>query len=788
MNKLQQILDPLFRLSRNALVDNARMAELGQAVLEQIRALPAAQLHQEEKEELLGLLRPFLAPDPEMRGEIIVRLRRFFQRGRSAAQAPVIDDILALGVRRLHGIGSRLELRLAARGLTRVGDFLYTLPKRYEDRRVLTPLAKLQVGNTVSVMGRVEQIQSALWRRYRRRTFEVIIADESGGQVKLKWFNMREHFFKGKLRKGIFLLASGVVREFHEALEIHHPDFETLQPGQEEAASAGRIIPIYPELAALRPKVIRKLQQQALTLLASAAPDPPLPELLRPASFSFLPRLEALRRLHAPQGDDLGGLADAARSLAYEEMLLYLLALGRRSAERQAAQGTSHRAPGLLRQRFLAALPFTLTGEQEKAAAEILEDMAAPRPMNRLLQGDVGSGKTAVAALAILQALECGRQAALMVPTEILAEQHARFFERYFQPLQLPVFLLTGSTPAVERKAAAQALESGKPALAIGTQALLSKGVAFSNLGLAVVDEQHRFGVLQRRELAEKTPWPDTLILSATPIPRSLALTVFGDTEISRIEHLPAGRQVAPTEMLGRHQWPYLIGEIACRLQRNERSFVVAPLIETNEELQVSGILEWHDYLTKNHLPPHRVALLHGGMPAATKEQILRRFRDGEYGVLISTPLIEVGIDIPQATLMAILYPERFGLAQLHQLRGRVGRGALPGKCLLVLSDENNVESRQRLDLFADSSNGFELAEFDLRLRGSGTLAGIHQTGGHEFRLASLPRDVDLFVEAAQRVKEVLRQNPALAGDPFDSLRQRIDRFWAEKIDLAQIA
>jgi ATP-dependent DNA helicase RecG len=664
----------------------------------------------------------------------------------------------------LRGVGPVLAAKLAKLGVHAPGDLLFLLPQRYEDRTRLRPLGSLRPGARVVVEGEV-LLADVVFRR--RRTLLVRIADGTG-QLTLRFF-----YFSSQQRKrlvpGSRLRCFGEVRAGPQGPEMVHPEYRLLAPGV-PAPLPDRLTPVYPVVEGLTQAKLRDLVHQVL-----GRRDLPLVDWLAPALAALpdAPRWPdlgaALRYLHEPPVEaDLARLAagtdPSQRRLAAEEMLAHYLALrGLREA------GRTHRAFALppapeLTGRFLAGLGFELTAGQRAALADIGADLARAQPMMRLVQGDVGSGKTVVAAVAALQAVAAGCQVAIMAPTELLAEQHRKSFERWFRPLGIDVAWLSGSMPKRLRESTHAALAAGTVPVVVGTHALFQPGLGFHRLALTIVDEQHRFGVQQRLRLLEKGAGdaglrPHQLVLTATPIPRTLAMTMYADLDTSVIRGLPPGRTPVTTVALPDRRRPEVVERVRDACRGGARAYWVCPLIEESEEVPSQAAEVTAAELTAA-LPGISVGLIHGRMTAEQKDRAMQAFATGRMQVLVATTVIEVGVDVPEATLMIIENPERMGLSQLHQLRGRVGRGGGASTCVLLYRSPLSALARERLDVLRSTNDGFEVAQRDLELRGPGEVLGTRQTGLMQLRVADLVRDADL-APLVQRLGAVL-----LAGHP----------------------
>jgi ATP-dependent DNA helicase RecG len=667
------------------------------------------------------------------------------------------DDVGAL-----PGVGPARAAHLERLGISTVGDLLRLLPRRYEDRTALSPIAACADGVAASFLARVVAAGTAVTSLRRRRIFRAVLADDSG-EVTALWFRFRAAHLQSLLRPGDRLLVHGTVVVTAGRRQILHPELESLGDGGERRGPAVR--PIYPATEGMAQATLRALVGRALEAVLPGLGDPLSPAL---RARLGLPGLgESLKAIHAPDVDPDSGAWDAGtspwrRRLVFDELLGLQLQL---AARRRCSQTARLRRLPLddreILGRLRGGLPFDLTSAQVRVCREILSDLAAPRPMQRLLQGDVGSGKTEVAALAILAAVARGGQAALLVPTELLAEQHYLTLGRLARALGIEAALVTRGLSPGRRDQVLTGLADGRVRLAIGTHALLEQRVRFARLALAIVDEQHRFGVRQRLGLREKGEAPDLLVMTATPIPRSLALALYGDLDLSTLDELPPGRRPVSTRVIGesgrRDAWELVRTE----LSMGRRAFVVCPLVEEQGEEDPIAAVRTAERL-RAQFPRFTVGLVHGGMPIAERARAMERFRTGEAPLLVATTVVEVGIDVHQATVILVERAERFGLSQLHQLRGRVGRGPHDAHCLLLTGPRPSPEAVARLAVLARTADGFAVAEADLEIRGPGQLSGTRQAGLTGLRLADLVRDRVLLAEARDEARRIIAVDPLL--------------------------
>ena len=676
----------------------------------------------------------------------------------------------------LKGVGPVRGEMLARLGIKVAGDLLRHVPHRYEDASTVTPIVRADVGLDITVLGQVIA-KGVLPTRKGLRVFQAVIQDASG-MIEVAWPG--QPFLDRAIQKGDWLLCTGTVRFFH-GRRLQPREFVNLGP-EEEGTLGGSVLAVYPSTDGLSVRVLRALVQQHLDALLPLVTEPLPADVLREADVP--PLQEALRRVHRPTS-----VAEALQGrarLAFEELLCVQL-LHRRANQlaRAARGGRAFLNRRVLTSQLRKTLPFKLTGAQMRVIREIVADMGSARRMNRLLQGDVGSGKTVVALFAALLAMENGAQAALMAPTELLAEQHERSISTLLVPLGITPVLLTGRLGAKEKRAALARLAAPEPVLAIGTHALLSEGVNFADLGLAIVDEQHRFGVEQRGQLGTKGRSPDVLLMSATPIPRSLALTLYGDLDVSVLDERPPGRQPITTVHRAESARARVMEFANTQLDAGRQVYIVYPLIETSEKIDLKAATTMFDTLTAGPFASRRVALLHGRLRAEERDDVMRAFRDGQLDVLVATTVIEVGIDVANATVMIIEHPERFGLSQLHQLRGRVGRGGAQSFCILL--GDVGVEAAERLAMFTATEDGFQIARADLELRGMGDLFGAKQHGLPAFRIADPLRDEELNERARVIADRMLAADPGLESDEHLPLRHLLSVGYARALELFRV-
>jgi ATP-dependent DNA helicase RecG len=636
--------------------------------------------------------------------------------------------------------------------LTTVEDLLYRFPIRYEDRSRLQPIDSLKPGQPASITARILSCGLRTTRRPGFKIFEALVSDASGS-LRATWLN--QPFLRDVFAAGQHVVLYGIVEMRGQGgLQLTNPQYEIVDDDDAETVHTGRIVPVYERAGSVTPKMQRRIVFDTLQRLPASVPDH-LPEALR-LRHGLPARFASLLATHFPPADasleQLNRFATPAqRRLIFEEAFLFQMGvMARRRSAAAERKGVVVQVDDRIRESARQLLPFKLTRGQRTALKEIVDDLQRPQPMNRLLQGDVGAGKTIVALLAAVVAMENGLQVAFMAPTEILAEQHFVNIARLLQPSRFRVVLLTGSTTAAKRRQQLAEVESGAVHLVVGTHALVQGDVTFKQLGLVVIDEQHRFGVLQRATLREKGLHPDVLVMTATPIPRTLALTLYGDLDSSVIRELPPGRLPIRTIVKPESRRDEIHAYVKQEIDAGRQAYVIYPLVEESAKVDVKAATEMADHLAQEVFPAYRVGLLHGRMKADAKDRVMKAFAANELHILVSTTVVEVGIDVPNATVMIVEHAERFGLSQLHQLRGRVGRGAHQSACCLIYQSPLSDDARDRLKAMADTADGFVIAERDLELRGPGDFFGTRQAGVPTFRLIDPLRDRDLL-ELAQR-------------------------------------
>jgi len=678
------------------------------------------------------------------------------------------DRLHEQSIRYVKGVGPHRMTQLASLGISTVEDACYYPPRRYEDRSRLAAIADLKPGEAVTVRGRV--VKTALRRLRRGRTLFEAAVEDSTGILKVLWFH--SPYLAQQVKAGDEFVLYGRV-EPGARPQMIHPEIEPVSDEDDGSLHAGRIVPVYPLASGLTQRWFRQL---IATILEESVEEleETLPEPVR-LSRGWPGVTAAVRELHFPTSWD--ALTAAKQRLAFDELFLLQLALAQRRAQTlNAVKPHRYVLDGPVTQGLRQRLPFQLTNSQEQVLSELLADLGQPYPMYRLLQGDVGCGKTILLILLMAVAVQSGYQAVLMAPTELLAEQHSRVAAAYLGPLGISVTLLSQGVPAAERARHAKAIAAGKISVVIGTHALLQRSLTFHRLSLVIIDEQHKFGVAQRAHLAKKAQRPDVLVLTATPIPRTLALSLYGDLASSTITELPPGRRPIDTLWMHEAQREELYSLVRRHLADGRQGYVVYPLVQERETTDRKAATQMAKRLQAEVFPNFRVGLLHGQMKSKQKERVMHAFADGELQLLVSTVIVEVGLDVPNATIMVIEHPERFGLAQLHQLRGRIGRGAHPATCV-VMSDATDETIRQRLNAFVQTTDGFQLAEKDLQLRGPGTLLGRQQHGWVRFRIADLSAHRPLLESARVEALRLINRDPDLRDPSVAALRDQLARF-----------
>ena len=682
----------------------------------------------------------------------------------------------------LKGVGPKKGDILKKNGIKTVFDLFYYVPRKYLDRSLITPLDAIAEGMTVTVLGTVAAAGIA---RGRKSRFVVILESERD-QFELVWFT-GYRYLETAFAVGDVVCASGTAR-LYGRVYLPHPEFEIVGSADEETIHTGRLIPIYPENSSLKniglhSRGFRRIIKPALDRLAES-PCETIPDKWR-EKYALVGLTRAIRQVHFPETLEK---ADSGRQrLAFEELFyLELIMAGRHKNRRLKTDGISLEPPRANGRRLLDNLGFKLTSAQVKVLNEIYTDMKAKYQMNRLIQGDVGSGKTIVALLAVLGAIESGYQTAIMVPTEVLAEQHYYSVMELLEPLGIKTVLLTGSIKGGARVKTMGAVSSGEASVIVGTHALIQKKVDFAKLGLVVIDEQHRFGVVQRGSLQAKGGIPDMLVMTATPIPRTLAMTIYGDLDVSIIDEMPPGRIPIGTKFVPEEKRQGMYDLIREKAGQRESTFIVYPLVEETEKSDMKAATEAYEKLKAEIFPDRSLGLLHGRMKADEKANIMKRFKSGEIDVLAATTVVEVGLDVPSATIMVIEHAERFGLSQLHQLRGRVGRSSMKSYCFLLTGEKVGEDARRRIEALTVTGDGFKIAEIDLDIRGPGEIFGTKQHGLPELRVARLT-DTNLVSLARHLAFEMIDEDPGLKSEENSRIKVVLKQRMGGKIRYAKI-
>lgn len=697
-------------------------------------------------------------------------------------------DKLSLPVQYVKGVGPGIARLLGKKNLKTVEDMLYFLPRRYEDRRSVKKISQAQIGSRETVIG---EVISAEVQHYRKkRVFEVTI-DDGSGRLTAKWFKGNHAYLRKTFKKDARVIFTGEVREFLFAKDMIHPDFEIISGDEntDDSLHFKRIVPIYSETEGLHQKYIRKIMMETVENYSQYVSSPipnEICERQRLADIDY-----SIKNVHFPEADQdinlYNNMKSAAhRRLVFDEFFFFELGMALKKKGYVLEKGIPFNTTGKLYDKFCEILPFEMTDAQKRVIEEIKADMGSVFPMNRLLQGDVGCGKTVVSMAAMTCACENGYQAAIMAPTEILSGQHYSNIKEWSSMLGLEVALLTGGKKTLERKEILQKTASGDVDIIVGTHALIQEGVEFKKLGFVVIDEQHRFGVVQRATLRRKGINPDVLVMTATPIPRSLAMTVYGDLDISVIDEMPPGKKLVRTKLFYEKSRDKVYEVIRNELKKGNQAFIVYPLVEESETLDLKDATRMAEHLQKDIFPEYRVKLIHGRMKGAEKDEIMADFSEGKADILVSTTVIEVGIDIPQASLMVIEHAERFGLSQLHQLRGRVGRSDIPSYCILLAGYARSNVSRKRLRIMEETTDGFRIAEEDLIIRGPGEFMGTRQSGLPDFRVANILRDGKILNEARKEAFSLVENDPSLEKPEHALLKNVLLKRWQGRLNLAK--
>jgi ATP-dependent DNA helicase RecG len=693
---------------------------------------------------------------------------------------------LSLSVQYVKGVGPKVASLLSKKGLNSVEDMLYFLPRRYEDRRFVKKISEAELGKKETVIGEVIDVRV---QRYRRKGVFEVTFDDGSGMLTAKWFRGNTTYLRNTFKKGKRFFLTGEIRGYLFGKDMIHPDYEMIGEGENESLNVRRIIPVYSETEGLHQKYLRRIMKNVVTDYGKFTIDA-IPDYV--SKNNALDDLEAsIRALHFPGFEEDIDRFNAFKSVAhrrivFDEFFFFELGMAFRKKGYEREKGISFDIEGDMREKFCAILPFGLTEAQKRVIGEIEKNMGQEYPMNRLLQGDVGSGKTIVSMAAMIVAYENGYQSAIMAPTEILAEQHFNNMKAWAKKLGITVSLLTGGPKSKRQRETIEDIKNGMVNIVVGTHALIQEGITFKKLGLVVIDEQHRFGVLQRAILREKGMNPDVLVMTATPIPRTLAMTAYGDLDISVIDEMPPGKKPITTKVFYEKGREKVYEIIRKEVQKKNQVFIIYPLVEESEALDLKDATSMSFHLQEDIFPEARVGLIHGKMKSGEKNAIMKTFLAGNLDILVSTTVIEVGIDIPTASLMIVEHAERFGLSQLHQLRGRVGRGRISSSCILLAHHTGTEDSKKRLRIMEKTNDGFRISEEDLSIRGPGEFLGTRQSGLPDFRVASIMRDGKILNQARDAAFDVLEKDPRLGQAEHALLREVLLRRWGGRLDLAK--
>jgi ATP-dependent DNA helicase RecG len=694
---------------------------------------------------------------------------------------------LALPVQYLKGVGPKMATRFAAKKISTVEDLLYFLPRTYEDRREIRKINRLEAGKIQTITGKVINAEARYYGK--KRILEVTVGDNTAN-LTAKWFKGSISYLVGTFKKGIEVIFTGNVTPNYSGKTMIHPEYEILDEDEaENLLNFKRIVPIYSETEGLHQKYFRKVMNNALENYSRYVASP-IPDNIC-EKRNLLNIHEALLSVHFPGNSEsieefISARSSAHRRLIYDEFFFFQLGMSIKKKGRILDAGIKFNIKGTLLNKFLALLPFDLTAAQKRVISEIQADMGRATAMNRLLQGDVGSGKTIVSMAAMITACENSYQAAIMAPTEILAKQHFETINSWAEEIGFKIVLLTGSMTNSAKSEILRQIQNGEANIIIGTHALIQEAVDFHKLGMVVIDEQHRFGVMQRANLRGKGINADVLVMTATPIPRTLAMTVYGDLDVSVIDEMPPGKKPVRTVVLTESKRDKVYQTISAELSKGHQAFIVYPLVEQSEVLDLKDATNMAKHLQKDIFPDNRIGLIHGKMKEKEKNEVMREFLENKIQILVSTTVIEVGIDVPRASLMVIEHAERFGLSQLHQLRGRVGRRDIPSHCFLLADYKCSADARKRLKVMEKTTDGFAIAEEDLAIRGPGDFLGTRQSGLPDFRIASIIRDARILNDAKEDAFQLAERDPFLEKPEHIILKETLLWKWQGKLDLAR--
>ena len=807
---LQKIEQPLIFASKENYKNISHIKDLGKTLLHMLESLKGYLLLASTKliEGLLEIFSDYDHKDLEIKKDKIKNSLLLFgelkivvssideAKPQNLQDANILQRIadlkeamskLTVPIQYLKGVGPKMAERFAAKKIATVEDLLFFLPRAYEDRREIKKISKLETGKTQTIIGNVILTQAKYYGK--KRLLEVTVSDNTAN-LTAKWFKGQMSYLIGTFKKGTRVIFTGNVTLNYTGKSMIHPDYEIIDEEDEaNLLNFKRIVPIYSETEGLHQKYFRKIMNQALEQYSRYVASPIPADICRKRHLINIH--EALLSVHFPAASESIEKYNAMQTVAhsrliYDEFFFFQLGMAIKKSGRTLEQGISFNIQGNLLNKFLASLSFRLTDAQIRVIAEIQRDMVAATSMNRLLQGDVGSGKTIVAMAAIIKACENNYQTALMAPTEILAKQHYSVIKNWANSIGLNTVLITGSMSAALKSDALEQINTGKANIVIGTHALIQEDVDFHRLGLVVIDEQHRFGVMQRATLRNKGINADVLVMTATPIPRTLAMTVYGDLDISVIDEMPPGKKPVHTVLMGENKRDKVYQNISAELAKGHQAFIVYPLVEQSENLDLKDATNMAEHLQKEIFPDYRVGLIHGKMKGKEKDTAMQEFLENKINILVSTTVIEVGIDVPRASLMVIEHAERFGLSQLHQLRGRVGRRDIQSSCILLADYKCTADARKRLKVMEKTTDGFVLAEEDLAIRGPGDFLGTRQSGLPDFRVASIIRDARILNDAKEDAFDLASRDPLLDKPEHAILKETLFLKWKGKLDLAR--
>jgi ATP-dependent DNA helicase RecG len=698
--------------------------------------------------------------------------------------------MLSTPVDKIKGVGPKISEALKRMNINNIEDLLYLIPRNYIDRRRIKKISQVNSGEHVTIIGRVMSISSRAFAG-RNKLFEILISDGSQN-LSAKWFRINDKYknlLKKRFKEGTEVILSGTISNFRYQKEVHHPEIDIFA-GDDTIESKLKILPVYPLTEGIHQKNMQKIMEFTVINFCKFIPDV-MPDNIKEKN-GLIPLATAFQHVHFPgTEDDIDRLfemqSEYHRRIVFDEFFMLQTVLALRKKGMAIEPGISFKIHQDKINKFLKTLPFSLTNAQQRSVDDIFTDMKKPYPMNRLIQGDVGSGKTVVCLIACFCAKLNGYQSAIMAPTEILAEQHLKTIACLTDKLKINVVLLTSSQPKAQKDAALVKIKNGESDIIIGTHALIQEGVDFKNLGFAVIDEQHKFGVMQRAEIKRKGENPDVLVMTATPIPRTLGLTVYGDLDISIINELPPGRKPIKTKVLHENRREDVYRIISQELEKKRQAFIVYPLVEESEKIDLLDATNMAAHLQKDIFPGYKVGLVHGRMKGAEKDAIMNKFKEGTINILVSTTVVEVGIDVPNASLIIIEHAERFGLSQLHQLRGRVGRGSADSMCILLAQYKKSDEAKQRLTVMSKTNDGFKIAEEDFNIRGPGEFLGTRQSGLPDFRVAHIGRDIKILVDARKSAFDLIDRDPELTNPEHQLLKRLLFERWKGRLELAGI-